>query len=196
MSISEETTTVPQAPPSAPAPGADIWDIDPVHSTVQFVVRHAFTRMRGRFGDVWGVLSIADPPERSTGHVEIAAGSIDTGQEERDTRLRGEEFLQAERFPSLVFHSTAVRQIDDERYTVDGDLTIRDITRPVTLELRYLGRTRDPAGFERASLRVRAEIDREDYGPSWNVMLQVGGGLLVGKTVHVELEVQAVRRRG
>src|SRR6266536_3042200 len=185
MSISEETTTVPQAPPSAPAPGADIWDIDPVHSTVEFVVRHAFTRMRGRFGDVWGVLSIADPPERSTGHVEIAAGSIDTGQEERDARLRGEEFLQAERFPSLVFHSTAV-----------GDLTIRDITRPVTLELRYLGRTRDPAGSERASLRVRAEIDREDYGPSWNVMLQVGGGLLVGKTVHVELEVQAVRRRG
>jgi polyisoprenoid-binding protein YceI len=196
MSISEETTTVPQAPPSTPAPGADIWDIDPVHSTIEFVVRHAFTRMRGRFGDVWGVLSIADPPERSTGHVEIAAGSIDTGQEERDARLRGEEFLQAERFPSLVFHSTAVRQIDDERYTVDGDLTIRDITRPVTLELRYLGRTRDPAGFERASLRVRAEIDREDYGPSWNVMLQVGGGLLVGKTVHVELEVQVVRRRG
>ncbi len=187
---------MPQAPPSATAPGADIWDIDPVHSTVEFVVRHAFTRMRGRFGDVWGVLSIADPPERSTGHVEIAAGSIDTGQEERDARLRGEEFLQAERFPSLVFHSTAVRQIDDERYTVDGDLTIRDITRPVTLELRYLGRTRDPAGSERASLRVRAEIDREDYGPSWNVMLQVGGGLLVGKTVHVELEVQAVRRRG
>src|SRR6266498_5807969 len=93
MSISEETTTVPQAPPSATAPGADIWDIDPVHSTVEFVVRHAFTRLRGRFGDVWGVLSIADPPERSTGHVEIAAGSIDTG----------EEFLQAERFPSLVF---------------------------------------------------------------------------------------------
>jgi polyisoprenoid-binding protein YceI len=196
MFVSEETTTVPKAPPPAPAPGADIWDIDPAHSTVQFVVRLAFTRMRGRFGEVWGVLSIADPPERSTGHVEIAAGSIDTGQEGRDARLRGEEFLQAERFPSLVFRSTAVRQIDDERYTVDGDLTIRDITRPVTLELRYLGRTRDPAGFERASLRVRAEIDREDYGPSWNVMLQVGGGLLVGKTVHVELEVQAVRRRG
>lgn len=196
MSISEETTTVSQAPPSTPAPGADIWDIDPAHSAVQFVVRLAFTRMRGRFGEVWGVLSIADPPERSTGHVEIAARSIDTGQEGRDARLRGEEFLQAERFPSLVFRSTAVRQIDDERYTVDGDLTIRDITRPVTLELRYLGRTRDPAGFERASLRVWAEIDREDYGPSWNAMLQEGGGLLVGKTVHVELEVQAVRRRG
>src|SRR6266581_9429024 len=88
MSISEETTTVPQAPPSATAPGADIWDIDPVHSTVEFVVRHAFTRMRGRFGDVWGVLSIADPPERSTGHVEIAAGSIDMGQEGRDARHR------------------------------------------------------------------------------------------------------------
>ncbi|HEV8649960.1 MAG TPA: YceI family protein [Actinomycetes bacterium] len=196
MSISEETTTVPQAPPPAPASGVDIWDIDPVHSTVQFVVRHAFTRVRGRFGDVWGVLSITGPPERSTGHVEIAAVSIDTGQEGRDARLRGEEFLQAERFPSLVFHSAAVRQIDDERYTVDGDLTIRDITRPVTLEVRYLGRTRDPAGLSRASLRVRAEIDREDYGPSWNVMLQEGGSLLVGKTVHVELEVQAVRRRG
>ncbi len=79
-------------PPEA-ARKVDSWNIDPVHSAVQFVVRHAFTRLRGRFGDVWGVLSIADPPERSTGHVEIAAGSIDTG----------EEFLQAERFPSLVF---------------------------------------------------------------------------------------------
>ena len=76
-------------PPEA-ARKVDSWNIDPVHSAVQFVVRHAFTRLRGRFGDVWGVLSIADPPERSTGHVEIAAGSIDTG----------EEFLQAERFPS------------------------------------------------------------------------------------------------
>ena len=127
----------------APAPGLtrrlDVWDVDPVHSSVRFDVRHALTRLRGRFGDVWGVLVVAGPPERSTGHVEIAAASIDTDREGRDAFLRGEAFLHADRFPHLVFRSHAVRRVGRRRYRVDGELTIRDITRPVTAEVRHLG---------------------------------------------------------
>jgi polyisoprenoid-binding protein YceI len=184
----------------APAPGLtrrlDVWDVDPVHSSVRFDVRHALTRLRGRFGDVWGVLVVAGQPERSTGHVEIAAASIDTDREGRDERLRGEAFLHADRFPHLVFRSHAVRRVGRRRYRVDGDLTIRDITRPVTAELRHLGWTRDLSGVPRASLRVRAEVDRAAYSPSWTTLSQAFGGLLVGRTVHVDLEIQVVRRRG
>jgi polyisoprenoid-binding protein YceI len=184
----------------APAPGLtrrlDVWDVDPVHSSVRFDVRHALTRLRGRFGDVWGVLVVAGPPERSTGHVEIAAASIDTDREGRDAFLRGEAFLHADRFPHLVFRSHAVRRVGRRRYRVDGELTIRDITRPVTAEVRHLGWTRDLTGVPRASLRVRAEVDRAAYSPSWNTLPQAVGGLLVGRTVHLDLEIQVVRRRG
>jgi polyisoprenoid-binding protein YceI len=184
----------------APAPGLtrrlDVWDVDPLHSSVRFDVRHALTRLRGRFGDVWGVLVVAGQPERSTGHVEITAASIDTDREGRDAFLRGEAFLHADRFPHLVFRSHAVRRVGRRRYRVDRELTIRDITRPVTAELRHLGWTRDLTGVPRARLRVRAEVDRAAYSPSWSTLSQAVGGLLVGRTVHIDLEIQVVRRRG
>jgi polyisoprenoid-binding protein YceI len=184
----------------APAPGLtrrlDVWDVDPVHSCVRFDVRHALTRLRGRFGDVWGVVVAAGPPERSTGHLEIAAASLDTDRTGLDARLRGDTFLHADRFPHLVFRSHTVRRVDRRRYRVDGELTIRDVTRPLTAELRHTGWTRDLTGVPRASLQVRAEIDRAAYSPSWSTLPQVVGGLLVGRTVRVELEIQVVRRRG
>lgn len=183
------------AAPSDLAGGLDVWDADPARSSVWFDVRHALTRLRGRFGDVWGVLSVADPPERSTAHVEIAAASIDTGREDRDTRLRGGAFLHADRFPQLVFRSGTVRPVGSGRFGVDGELTIRGITRPVAGERRYLGWTRDAAGARRAGVCVRAVVDRGAYTPTWNAVQQAAGDLLIGRTVHVDLEPQAVRRQ-
>jgi polyisoprenoid-binding protein YceI len=175
------------------APGA--WDIDRDHSNVEFVARHLMSRVRGRFTDFDGVIHVDEDPARSSVEVSIDAASIDTLHEDRDAHLRGPEFLDVERFPKLSFRTTRVSPPDEEgRFQVVGELTIRDATRPVTLDVEYLGWSGDPWGGQRAAFSARTEIDRDDFGASWNVVLETGG-LLVGKKVQIELEVEAVLRQ-
>lgn len=184
--------TQTQETPSVLSPG--VWEIDPVHTSVEFVARHLLSKVRGRFPSFRGNITIADDPVQSSVEVTIDAASIETGTPDRDAHLRSPDFLDVERFPSLSFRSTAVRSGDEPgRYLVDGELTIRDVTRPVTLDVENLGWSDDPWGGQRAGFSASAEIERADYGAAWNVVVETGG-LLVGKTVRIELEVEAVRK--
>jgi len=186
--------TQTQETQSALAPG--VWEIDPAHSSVEFVARHLLSKVRGRFSDFSGNLTIADDPAQSSVEVTIDATSIETGSPDRDAHLRDPDFLDVERFGSLSYRSTEVRPGEQPgHYLVDGDLTIRDVTRPVTLEVEYLGWSDDPWGGQRAGFSATTEIERTDFGASWNLVVETGG-LVVGKTVRIELEVEAVRKSG
>lgn len=182
----------PAAPASILASG--IWDIDRDHSNVEFVARHLLSRVRGRFTDVAGVITIDPDPIRSAVEVSIQAASINTNHEERDRHLRSGDFLDAEQFPMLSFRSTSVDPPDaGDRFRVEGELMIRGVTRPVVLDAEYLGWSDDPWGGKRAAFTARAEINRDDFGASWNVVLETGG-LLVAKKVQIELEIEAILR--
>jgi polyisoprenoid-binding protein YceI len=149
-------------------------------------------RTRGRFREFSGTIHVAEAPEQSSVEVAIVAASIDTGDQQRDAHLRSPEFLDVKRFPELRFRSTQVRSVVDDRWEVIGDLTIRDITRPVTLDVEFCGVATDPWGSLRAAFLASTEINRDDFDVSWNQALE-GGGFLVGKGVRVELDIEAVR---
>lgn len=171
--------------------------IDPAHSDVQFVARHMMiSKVRGRFREFEGWLDIAERPEDSSVEVVIQAASIDTGDSQRDAHLRSPDFLDVEQFPEIRFRSTSVRPAgDDDRYEVVGDLTIRGVTRPVTLDVEFEGIAVDPWGGTRAGFVASGEINREDFDVTWNQALETGG-FLVGKGVRVELDVEAVLQPG
>ncbi len=171
-----------------PAPGT--WAIDPTHTAVTFSARHLMAaKVRGSFKTFSGTIDIGDSPEASSVSVTIDAGSIDTGVEDRDGHLRSPDFLHIEDFPTLEFASTGIRTAGSG-YEVDGDLTIRGVTNPVTLQLAYHGLVTDPWGNEKALFSATTKINREDWGLTWNAPLEAGGWL-VGKNVDIELEVQA-----
>ena len=174
-----------------PPPGR--YRIDPTHSQVEFVARHMMiARTRGRFREFSGTIDIAQAPEQSSVQVAIVAASIDTGDPQRDGHLCSPEFLDVERHPELRFRSTRVRSVADDRWEVTGELTIRDVTRPVTLDVEFCGVATDPWGNLRAAFLASTEINRDDFDVSWNQALE-GGGFLVGKGVRIELDIEAVR---
>lgn len=176
-------------------PEAGTYEIDPSHSVVEFVVRHlGLAKVRGRFNEFTGTIQISDDPGASQVHVTIDAASIDTRDAKRDEHLRSPDFLDAATYPSLEFHSTAVRRMGDD-WQVDGDLTIRGVTRPVTLDLEFEGAAKDPWGMSRIGCSAVTEVNREDFGLTWNQALETGG-FLVGKQVRIELSVEAVRQDG
>jgi polyisoprenoid-binding protein YceI len=170
-----------------------VWTLDAAHTTVGFSAKHMmFTTVRGRFNDVSGELYI-DParPEASRLEVKIASASIHTGVEQRDAHLRSTDFLDAEKWPQIEFRS---RRVEGEirqggSLALTGDLTIRGVTREVTLNVRYDGKGRDPWGFERMGFTALGSIDRRDFGLTWNQMLEAGG-VLVSNEVKIEIEVQ------
>ncbi len=175
------------------APAAGTYDIDKSHSAVEFVGRHLMlTKVRGRFGDFSGTVTISDEPLQSRADVVIQAASVDTGDEKRDGHLRGPDFLNVEEFPTLEFHSTRLEP-EGENWKLEGDLSIRGVTRPVTLDVDYDGAVVDPWGNQRIGFSARTEIDREDWGLTWNVALETGG-VLVGRKVAIDLNVAAVKR--
>jgi polyisoprenoid-binding protein YceI len=173
-------------------PATATWTIDPAHTTVGFSARHLMAaRVRGSFKTFSGKIDIGDTPESSTVQVSIDAASIDTGAKDRDNHLRSPDFLDVDRFPSLEFASSAVRAVAGG-YAVDGNLTIRGTSRPVTLQMQYMGVMADPWGNEKALFSATTEINREDFGLTWNAPLETGGWL-VGKNVEIEIEVQAAK---
>jgi polyisoprenoid-binding protein YceI len=173
-------------------PVAGVYEIDAGHSAVEFVARHMkITKVRGRFRAVTGRITIAEEPETSHVEVEIRAVSLDTGNDQRDAHLRSAEFFEVERYPTITFRSTSVRPRPDGEWEVVGDLTIRDTTRPVSLRVDFDGAERSPFGDERVGFSAATELNREDFGLTWNQALEAGG-VLVGKTVRIDLSVQAV----
>jgi polyisoprenoid-binding protein YceI len=173
------------------------WTLDAAHSTAEFSAKHMMiTTVRGRIADVRGTLVLdAARPERSTVEVTLAAASVDTRSEQRDGHLRSPDFLDVERFPAITFTSRRVegaRLAEGTAFRVVGDLTIRDVTREVTLDATYEGQGKDPWGGERVSFSATTKIDRRDFGLTWNAALETGG-VLVSNDVRITLEVQAVR---
>jgi polyisoprenoid-binding protein YceI len=175
-------------------PEAGTYVIDQGHTTVEFVGRHLMiTKVRGRFTDFSGHLSIGDSPEDSSAEVTINAASVDTSDEKRDGHLRSADFLDVENYPTITFRSTRVEVGSGGRAKITGDLTIKDVTRPVTLDVEFEGAAPDPWGGQRLGFSASAEIDREDWGLTWNVALETGG-VLVGRKIRLEFNVQAVKQ--
>jgi polyisoprenoid-binding protein YceI len=173
-------------------PAAGEFTVDPAHTSVEFIGRHLMiTKVRGRFPEVSGTITIADEPERSHVEVELEVATVETGNADRDAHLRSADFFDAEKYPTISFRSTKVEAGTSGTWAVTGDLTVRDITRPVTLQVDFDGASASPFGDERIGFSAAAEVDREDWGLTWNVSLE-SGGLLVGKKVRIELNVQAV----
>lgn len=174
--------------------GTSTWRIDPAHSLAEFGVRHLMiSTVKGRFTDVQGNLRLAaDDP--TTGQVEVTIGveSIDTGVADRDKHLRSADFFDVERFPSIGFKSRSVTRVGENELKVTGDLTLRDVTREVTLAVEELGSARDPWGGERIGFSARVRINRKDFGLTWNQVLETGG-VVVGEDVKIVLEIQLVR---
>ena len=173
---------------------AKLWNIDTTHSGIHFSVRHmVFAKVRGRFARWSGALRF-DPDDlaHSSVEVEIDAASIDTGVEDRDNHLRSGDFFDTERFGKLRFRSAKVQAAGGDRYRVHGELTIRDVTRDVVLDVEYAGQAQDPWGNTRAAFTATTSVNRADYGLTWNQVVEAGG-VLVGERIDIELEVQAVK---
>lgn len=174
-----------------------IWTLDPTHSSIGFSVKHMmFARVRGRFSSWAGALHAAPDGDwaQALAKVEVDAASIDTGVADRDVHLRSGDFFDAETFPKLTFESTRVEALGGDRFAVHGELTIRGVTREVVLSTELGGLGKDPWGNDRVAFTAKTSIDRYDFGLKWNQALETGG-LLVGRTIDIELDVQAVRSR-
>jgi polyisoprenoid-binding protein YceI len=169
------------------------WAIDPSHSSVEVVARHLVAKTRGRFSTFEGVLVVADPAEASSVEATIDASSIDTREPQRDGHLRSADFFDVENHPTITFRSTGIRHLGGDRWAADGELTVRGVTRPVTLDVEFGGITTDPWGGERAGFSATTEVDREAFGLTWNQVLETGG-LLVGRKVKIEIEAELVRQ--
>jgi polyisoprenoid-binding protein YceI len=175
-------------------PEAGTFAIDTSHSAAAFAVRHLMvSKTKGRFTDFAGEITIDEDPLKSSVAVTIQAASITTSDEQRDGHLRSADFLDTENHPTLEFKSTSVRHVKGDRFAVDGELTVRGVTKPVTLDLEYAGAVVDPWGGQRAAFSATTKINREDFGLTWNQALETGG-VLVGKDVSIDLEVEAVRQ--
>jgi polyisoprenoid-binding protein YceI len=173
-------------------PHAGTWTLDAGHTNATFSARHlGFAKVRGRFDTLEGTVKVADDPADSEVHVTIEAASISTNEPTRDGHMRSPDFLDVENFPTLEFHSTSIQGSGTE-WTMTGDLTIRGVTRPVTLDVTYAGVMDNPFGpGRRAALEASTEIDRFDFGLVWQGPPELGG-ILVGKKVTIDIDVEMV----
>ncbi|MEU9152356.1 YceI family protein [Streptomyces sp. NPDC048417] len=170
------------------------WIVDPAHSRIGFSVRHAMvTTVRGAFAEYKSRLYFdGRDPSRSQAELIISTGSVDTGVEQRDAHLVGRDFLDAATYPRMRFASTAVRLKSPDVYVMTGDLTIRNTTRPVDLELTYIGNVTDPFGYQRVGFDGTTTINRMDWGLSYNSRLAEGGAM-VSETVRLQFDIAAIR---
>jgi len=170
------------------------WTLDPAHTRIGFVARHAMvTKVRGSFNEFEGtaVLDGANPAN-SHAEVTIKAASIDTRNAQRDEHLRSNDFLAMQEHPEITFTSTGARQVDDTTFELTGDLTIRGVTKSVTIPFTFEGAAKDPFGNLRAGFEGSVPINRKDWGVTWNAALE-GGGVLVSDRVPLEFEISAIK---
>ena len=173
---------------------ATTWKVDSSHSHVEFAVRHLMiATVKGRFGEVSGTLH-GDDDDLANASIEltIPVASIDTREAQRDAHLRSADFFEADRYPTIQFRSTRITRAGADRFTVEGDLTIRDVTKRITLTVEAGGRVRDPWGNERVAYSTSTRISRKEFGLTWNQVLEAGG-VAVGDEVKVSAELEFVR---
>ena len=179
---------------AAPATGAKTqWKLDPTHTSVEFSAKHLMiTTVKGRIADVEGTIEIDERnPKNSSVEAVLKAASIDSRTTQRDDHLRSGDFLNVEKYPEIKFQSTSIEG-DNKEFKLTGDLTIRDVTSPITLEFTFEGETKDPWGGERAGFSAKGKIDRREFGLTWNVALEAGG-LTVGNEIKINIEVEAIK---
>jgi polyisoprenoid-binding protein YceI len=175
------------------------WQLDPAHSSIEFSVKHMMmTTVRGRFKDAQATLTgDRDHPESAGVEAAIAVASLDTGVSDRDAHLRSPDFFDAERFPQITFRSARIEgnppKKEGDRFTLVGELVIRDTSMDVVLDCEYEGRGTDPWGKTRAGFSFRTELDRREWGLKWDQTIETGG-VLVANKVRVEGEVQFIRQ--
>jgi len=171
------------------------WQIDSSHSSVNFSVRHMMlSTARGHFATFSGTLDFDESnPAAASVDVKIDVASINTKDEKRDGHLKSGDFFDADKFPHMAFKSTGVQSVSGNTAKLTGDLTIKDVTKPVVLDVEYHGQAKAPWGTTSAGFSASTKINREDWGLGWNAPLETGG-VLVGKDVKIELELEAVKQ--
>jgi polyisoprenoid-binding protein YceI len=175
----------------APAQAGDTWVVDPSHSEASFRIRHLVSNVSGRFNEFEGTIEVdKENPSASSVTFKIKTASIDTGNERRDGHLRSADFFDVENHPEITFESTAVEAKGEDLYHVTGNLTMRGVTKEVTLPVQYLGSMAGMGGSETAGFEIETTIDRKDYGIEWNRTLDQGG-VVLGDEVKVRIAIEA-----
>ncbi len=184
MSTTTETTTL-----------TGTYDIDPSHSRIGFATKHAMvTTVRGQFTSYTAEVTLdEEKPENSRVRVEIDTNSVDTRNDDRDAHLKSADFFDVENYPKIVFESTKIEKVDDDVYSLIGNLTVKDQTQPVVVEFELNGTGDDPWGNFRAGFEGKATVNRRDFGLGWNLALDKGGVLVVEK-VKLEFDIAAVKK--
>jgi polyisoprenoid-binding protein YceI len=173
-----------------PVPVAGTWKVDHIHSDIRITARHLMVaKVRGTFEDFDAAIVVGEDPVDSTVKIEAKASSVTTGTTDRDNHLRSSDFLDAEQFPLVTFESTSLKPSGDN-WKLTGDLTIRGVTRPVTFDLVFEGAATDPYGNIKAAFSAVGEIERRDWGLTWNVPLE-NGGMLVSEKFQIEFDIEA-----
>ena len=190
----EQAAAGPRVVDGVQLPAAGTYVLDPFHTRIGFIARHLMvTKVRGNFTEFDGSITIAENPAESTAQATMKALSIETGAPDRDNHLRSGDFLEAETYPELTFANARVVAQKGAKFKVLGDLTIKGVTKQVELDVELDGVVTDPFGNEKLAVSARTEINREDFGMTWNAALETGG-VLVSQKVTIEIEAQAVRQ--
>jgi polyisoprenoid-binding protein YceI len=171
---------------------AGTWTIDPTHSEIGFTVRHLMSKVRGLFTSFEGELHIADVPAESTATATIDLSSVDTRNADRDAHLRSSDFFSVEDGGTMTFNTTGLR-IDGDQIVATGDLTIKGITKPISLDVDFLGVQADPFGNTRLGLEATTKLSRKEWGVSFNIPLD-GDKLMIGDTVNVVIALEAIHQ--
>ena len=171
------------------------WQIDAAHSEIQFSARHMMiSTVRGQFKNFTGTVEADEQnPAAAQVDVRIETTSLVTGDEKRDAHLRSADFFDVERYPDITFRSTGVTETGADRLRVDGSLTIKGVTREVALDVEVLGEAKDPWGNERAAFSATTSINRQEFGLTWNQVLETGG-VMVGDRIDIAIDIEAVRQ--
>ena len=172
------------------------YEVDPTHSAVTFQVKHlTISKVNGSFGDVKGTFSFTEgDPASWRAEATIQITSVDTGNQKRDDHLRGEDFFDADQFPTMIFKSTRVEMEDESEGKMYGELTMHGVTHPVVLDLEYNGSVADPWGNDRAGFSVTGKIKRKDWGLTYNAALE-SGGMVIGDDVKISLEIEGIKAK-
>ncbi|MGW0957309.1 YceI family protein [Streptomyces sp. NPDC002545] len=192
--VTADTTAAPAAVNPDLAALTGDYTIDPSHSTLGFVARHAMvTNVKGKFNDFTGSLHLdGTDPAASTASIDVKMDSIDTGSADRDGHLKSADFFKTEEFPQMTFRSTKAEAVGGDDYRITGDLTILGVTRTLTIDLEFNGAAKDPFGNERVGFEGKAEILRSEWGLTWNAALETGG-VLISDKIKLNFDISAVK---
>ncbi|MET7287532.1 YceI family protein [Streptomyces sp. NPDC005573] len=189
------------APTASGVPAADLsaltgdYTIDPAHTTIGFVARHAMiTNVKGGFTDFSGTLHLdGAEPAKSSATLDVQMDSIDTGNPDRDTHLKSADFFRTDEFPVMAFRSTKAEHLGGDDYRITGDLSILGVTKPITIDLEFNGAAKDPFGNERVGFEGKSELLRSDWGLTWNAALETGG-VLVSDKIKLIFDISAIKK--